>query len=202
MAKKGLDYTQVLVESRSERRRWLSRNHQHSPGVWLARWKKDSGHPHVSYAGAVEEAICHGWVDSRPKSLNARQSLILVTPRKPTSNWSRSNKARAEELIQAGRMAPAGQRAVDAAKANGRWDPLNTVEALIEPVALSRALRANAQARQNWKAFPRSTRRAILEWIGSAKTEATRRRRVERTVSDAARNVRANQWRQPRSKNQ
>jgi uncharacterized protein YdeI (YjbR/CyaY-like superfamily) len=198
--KNPVAYEQVLIESRTEWASWLSKHHQRSPGIWLARWKKGSGHPVVPYDDVVEEAIRFGWVDSRPRSLDEQQSLLLVTPRKPTSNWSRINKQRAEALIESGRMAPSGLVAVEAAKANGAWDALNQVEDLTEPLDLVAALDANPTARTHWDAFPRSTRRAILEWIGSAKSANTRLKRIDRTVSDAAVDIRANQWRQPRSK--
>jgi uncharacterized protein YdeI (YjbR/CyaY-like superfamily) len=95
-------------------------------------------------------------------------------------------------------MHPAGLAAVAAARANGRWDALEHVEDLTEPEDLTAALDATPAARQNWDAFPRSTRRAILEWIGNAKTNATRQARIGRTARDAAINIRANQWRQPK----
>jgi uncharacterized protein YdeI (YjbR/CyaY-like superfamily) len=193
-------YEQVLIESRAEWASWLSKHHQRSPGIWLARWKKGSGHPVVPYDDVVEEAIRFGWVDSKPRSLDERQSLLLVTPRKPRSNWSRINKQRAEALIGSGRMAPAGQAAVESAKANGAWDALNQVEDLAEPLDLAVALDANPTARAYWDAFPRSTRRAILEWIGSAKSADTRQKRIDRTVSDTAVDIRASQWRQPKGK--
>jgi uncharacterized protein YdeI (YjbR/CyaY-like superfamily) len=193
-------YEQVLIESRTEWASWLSQHHDRSPGIWLARWKKASGRPVVAYDHVVEEAIRFGWVDSRPRSLDEERSLLLVTPRKPRSNWSRINKQRAEALIRSGRMTPAGLAAVEAARANGAWDALNEVEEMTEPDDLARALDADPQARTYWDAFPRSTRRAILEWIGSAKSAETRRKRIDRTVSDAAVNVRANQWRQPKGR--
>ncbi|HEY5153370.1 MAG TPA: YdeI/OmpD-associated family protein [Acidimicrobiales bacterium] len=121
-----------------------------------------------------------------------------MSPRRPGSNWSRLNKARAEHLMESGLMTPAGQAAVDAAKANGAWDALNEVEDLLEPDDLRSGLDATVEARSYWNAFPRSTRRAILEWIGSAKSDETRQKRIERTVADAAVNIRANQWRQPK----
>lgn len=186
------------MESRADWSRWLSRNHRTSPGIWLSRWKKGSGHPSVPYDDVVDEAIRFGWVDSRPRAASPEQSLLLVSPRRPGSNWSRLNKARAEHLMESGLMTPAGQAAVDAAKANGAWDALNEVEDLLEPDDLRSGLDATVEARSYWNAFPRSTRRAILEWIGSAKSDETRQKRIERTVADAAVNIRANQWRQPK----
>lgn len=193
-------YEQVTFESRSEWRHWLEEHHGSSPGIWLVTWKKDSGHPRLPYDDIVEEALCFGWVDSLPRSLDAQRSANLLTPRKPASNWSRKNKERVERLTAAGLMHPAGLAAVAAAQANGKWSALDQVEDLTEPPDLAEALDAVPDARRHWDAFPRSARRAILEWIGNAKTEPTRQARVERTVADAAQDIRANQWRQPKGR--
>jgi len=191
-------YDRVLVESRAQWRAWLKAHHVCSPGIWLVTWKQNSGHPPVAASDISEEALCFGWVDSRPRSLDDQQSMVLVTPRRPSSNWSRLNKARVERLTAAGKMTAAGLAAVAAAKANGAWTALDEVEDLAEPADLRAALDAHADARRYWDAFPRSTRRAILEWIGDAKTPATRQGRIERAATDAAVNIRANQWRQPK----
>ncbi len=191
-------YEQVQAETRAQWRDWLARNHATSPGIWLVTWKKTSGHPQLAYDGIVEEALAFGWVDSQPKTIDGQRSARLLTPRKPGSNWSRLNKERVERLTAAGLMQPAGLDAVAAAQANGRWTALDETETLAEPADLAAALDADPAARRHWDAFPRSARRAILEWIGNARTGATRQARIERTVSDAARGIRANQWRQPK----
>ncbi len=190
-------YPQVQVEAREQWRDWLARNHATSPGIWLLTWKKSSGHPYLAYDDIVEEALAFGWVDSQPKTVNSEMSARLLTPRKPGSNWSRLNKERVERLTAAGLMHPAGIAAVAAAQANGRWTALDETETLAEPPDLAAALDGNPAARRQWDAFPRSARRAILEWIGNARTDTTRHARIDRTVSDAARGIRANQWRQP-----
>jgi len=191
-------YAQLEVETRAQWRDWLARHHATSPGVWLVTWKKASGRPYLAYDDIVEEALAFGWVDSQPKTIDGQRSARLLTPRKPGSNWSRLNKQRVECLTAAGRMQPAGLAAVAAAKVNGRWTALDQAETLAEPDDLAAALDADPAARRHWNAFPRSARRAILEWIGNARTAATRQARIERTVSDAARDIRANQWRQPK----
>jgi uncharacterized protein YdeI (YjbR/CyaY-like superfamily) len=106
------------------------------------------------------------------------------------------NKERVERLTAAGLMAPAGLAAVTAAQEDGSWAALDEVEQLREPDDLRAALDARPAARRSWHGFPRSTRRAILEWINSARTAPTRERRVTTTVAEAA-GRRANQWRQP-----
>jgi len=191
-------YEQVQTETRDQLRDWLARNHATSPGIWLVTWKKTSGRPHLAYDDIVEEALAFGWVDSQPRNVDGQRSARLLTPRKPGSNWSRLNKQRVERLLAAGLMQPAGLAAIAVAKANGRWTALDQTETLAEPADLAAVLDADPAARRYWDAFPRSARRAILEWIGNARTDATRQARIERTASDAARGIRANQWRQPK----
>jgi len=191
-------YDQVRIESLFEWRRWLGANHRSSPGIWLVTPKVSRGRPGIAWSDLVDEALCFGWVDSRPRRVDECHSARLFTPRRLTSAWSARNKARVEALAEAGRMQPAGLEAVAAAKERGTWYALDQVETLEEPADLAAALDAVSDARRFWDAFPRSTKRAILEWIAQAKTDATRQGRVERTVADAARNIRANQWRQPK----
>jgi uncharacterized protein YdeI (YjbR/CyaY-like superfamily) len=185
----------VHMRDRAAWRRWLASHHGRATGIWLVYDKGPDRR--LSYDDIVEEALCFGWVDSRPKSIDERTASLWLAPRKPTSNWSAKNKQRVERLTAEDLMAPAGLAAVELAKTNGRWNALDDVEAGMEPADLVTALAADPQARTNWDAFPRSTRRAILEWIGSAKRPETRAKRIDQTVSDARRNVRANQWRQP-----
>ena len=188
---------QLLVETRVEWREWLALHHSAAPGIWLVTWKKATGRPRPTYDDVVEEALCVGWVDSLPRTLGEARSQLLVTPRKPRSNWSRANKQRVDRLTAAGLMLPAGLAVVEAARQDGSWTALDLVEALEEPPALRAALDARPDARTAWEQFPRSTRRAILEWIGSARTPTTRDRRIATTVAEAAVGRRANQWRQP-----
>ena len=191
-------YEQVEITSREQWREWLTTHHDSSPGAWVVTYKKGSGSPHVPYDDLAEEAIAHGWVDSLPRKLDERRSQLLITPRKPQSNWSRVNKQRVERLEQAGLMTPAGQAAIDAAKDNGAWSALDDVENLIEPDDLRDALDADQDARRSWDAFPRSTKRGILEWILNAKKPETRDRRITETTRLAAQGLRANQPRQPK----
>ena len=189
---------EVLVESRQEWHDWLAAHHADSSGIWLVRWKKAASGPHVTYDDVVEEAIAFGWIDSLPRTLDEHRSRLLLTPRKPGSSWSKVNKERVARLEAAGALQPAGRAVVEGAKADGSWVALDQVETLTEPADLVEALAGRPGARRNWDAFPPSTRRAILEWIAAAKTEATRTKRVAQTAVDAGHNLRANQWRQPK----
>jgi uncharacterized protein YdeI (YjbR/CyaY-like superfamily) len=190
-------YERLTVRSRDEWRAWLADNHASSPGVWLVTYKRGAG-PAVPYDDVVEEALAFGWVDSRSRRLDEKRSQLLVTPRRPRSAWSKANKERIAKLEREGLMASAGRAAVATAKANGRWEALDAVERLEEPDDLGAALDADGDARRHWNAFPPSARRAILEWIASARRPETRARRVTETTTLAARNVRANQWPRPK----
>ena len=101
---------------------WLERNHE-SAGIWVKLAKKGSGVSSVSYQEAVDSALCFGWIDGLARSLDEKFYLQRFTPRAPRSNWTATNCAKAESFIADGRMRPSGLRAVEAAKAGGRWSP-------------------------------------------------------------------------------
>ncbi|WP_045233399.1 YdeI/OmpD-associated family protein, partial [Deinococcus pimensis] len=163
-------------------RAWLEANHDRAKGVWLVTFRKETGEPRVEYDEAVEEALCFGWVDSKPRKLDDRRGMLYFAPRRAGSGWSAPNKARVERLLAAGLMAPAGLAKVEAARRDGSWTALDEVEALVVPGDLAAALADLPPARENFDAFPRSARRGILEWIVSARTPGTRARRVEETA--------------------
>lgn len=185
----------VQVDSRAGWRRWLSANHSRSTGIWLVTWRKDSGRSHLPYDAVVEEALCFGWIDSKPRKLDAARTMLWIAPRKPGSGWSRANKQRIERLLAAGRIAPPGLARIEAARRDGSWSKLDAVEDLVVPEDLAVALAALPPAAARFAEFPRSVRRGILEWIGNAKRAETRSARVRETAVLAARGERANQWR-------
>ncbi len=184
----------VHPETREEWRRWLADNHADSDGVWLVFWKVATGRPRIPYAEAVEEALCVGWIDSLGNRLDDERHLLLMTPRKRGSGWSRPNKERVERLTAAGLLRPAGLAAVEAAMADGSWTALDAVEDLVEPPELTAALDAVPAARASWDGFSPSARKGILQWIASAKRPGTRARRVEQSAALAAEGKKANQW--------
>jgi uncharacterized protein YdeI (YjbR/CyaY-like superfamily) len=194
MSPPALPENAVHPETRARWRAWLARHHARSAGVWLVEWKRATGRPRVTYEAAVEEALCFGWIDSRPRALDAERSLLWFSPRKPRTGWSAPNKARIERLVAAGRMQPAGLARVEAARADGSWQALDAVEALQVPDDLARALAAMPPAAATFAGFPRSAKRGILEWIATAKRADTRARRVEETARLARDGRRANQW--------
>lgn len=185
----------VEPASRAAWRAWLAANHTRDEGIWVITHKKGAGAPRLEYAEMVEEALCFGWVDSKPGKLDERRTMLWFAPRKARSGWARPNKERVERLIAAGLMMPPGLAKIEAAKREGSWTALDAVENLEEPADLAAALDANADARRHWDAFPRSAKRGILEWISTAKKAETRAARVAETARLAAINERANQWR-------
>lgn len=189
------DYQRVEVGTAREWRSWLETHHAQVDGAWLVSFKKATGKTAMTYDEAVEQALCFGWVDSLPRKLDAERSMLLFTPRKPTSRWSRPNKERVARMEAAGQMTPAGRSLVEAAQANGSWTALDDVENLVVPDDLADALRELPGAAENWEGFPRSTRRGILEWLLDAKRPATRSKRIAQIAGDAAEGKRANQWR-------
>jgi uncharacterized protein YdeI (YjbR/CyaY-like superfamily) len=182
------------ISSREQWRAWLTENHTQPAGIWLVTFKKAEGAAHVSYGAVVEEALCFGWIDSKPRVLDASRSMLWLSPRKPRSNWSSVNKERIARMLAAGQMHPAGLAKVEAAQADGSWARLDEVDALRIPPDLAKAFDGNEGAAANFDAFPRSTKKGILEWILSAKRAETRAARVQETAELAARNERANQW--------
>jgi uncharacterized protein YdeI (YjbR/CyaY-like superfamily) len=189
------DAERVHAENVAAWRAWLAAHHGSAAGVWLVSWKSATGRPRLSYDDAVEQALCFGWVDSKGRTLDDERSMLWFTPRRPGSGWSRSNKQRVGRLTAAGMMTEAGLRVVAAARADGSWTVLDAVEDGLVPADLAAALADRPDARAHFDAFPRSVRRAILEWIATAKRPQTRARRVAETAERAARNERANQWR-------
>lgn len=188
----------VEITSVADLQAWLAQNHASAASIWLITWKAHHPDRYVPYRAIVEEAIAWGWIDSLPRALDGDRSMRRLSPRKPASAWSAVNKAIAEALIAAGRMQPPGLAAIVAAKANGAWTRLDAVERGVIPDDLVQALAAHPPAADHFAAFPRSTRRAILEWIGNARTPETRARRVAETALQAAQNLRANQPRGPK----
>ena len=181
--------------TRAEWRAWLAENHTRAEGIWLVSYKKATGKPRFEYDEAVEEALCFGWIDSKGNKLDEERSLLWFAPRKAKTGWSKPNKERVEKLLAAGAMTPAGLAKVEAAKADGTWTALDSIEALEIPPDLAAALAAYPTATAYFDAFPRSAKRGILEWISTAKTPQTRAKRIEETSRLAAENQRANQWR-------
>lgn len=194
MENKKTNIGEVYARSRKEWRLWLESNHHKISQIWLVLYKKGSSMPSVNYEESVEEALCFGWIDSKPQKRDENCYLLFFSRRKPKSVWSAINKKRINKLEEAGLMRPAGIAAVETAKANGSWTSIDNVEAMIMPEELEYGLRKNATAKLFFAAFPASAKKGIYQWIASAKTNTTRSKRIHETIALAEKNIRANQW--------
>ncbi|GAB2675679.1 YdeI/OmpD-associated family protein [Flavihumibacter cheonanensis] len=173
-------------------RNWLKKNHLNETAVWLIIYKKDSGIPSVYYSEAVDEALCFGWIDSKPNKRDDLSYYQYFSRRNPKSNWSRVNKLKVEKLIREGKMENAGMEMIQLAQSNGSWNALNAVEELVIPTEMEQLFQQNVSALENWNKFPKSAKRGILEWIRNAKRPETKLKRITETVQLAAQNRRAN----------
>ncbi len=170
-------------------RAWLEEHHETAVDLWIGYYRKGVSKVSMTYREAVEEALCFGWIDSTANALDAERSMLLVTPRKPKSPWSRLNKQRVERLLAAGSIASAGLAAIAVAKANGSWTAYDAIEDLRVAPDLQAALAAHPAAQERFAAFGGSAKKQILWWVESAKRAETRTRRIAAVVTAAAQNV-------------
>ena len=168
--------------------RWLSSNHDGDGVLWLKVHKKGSGLPSVTYAEALEVALCWGWIDGQRKSFDEHSFLQRFTPRTRTSRWSQINCAHVERLIAAGRMRPQGLREIDAAKADGRWQRAYApIRSATVPEDLAAAIAKNAKARATFETLNNQNRFALGFRVGSLKTATARSKRIAEYVAMLAR---------------
>lgn len=145
-----------------------------------------TGKPRLSYDEAVEEALCFGWIDSRPNTLDAERAMLRFSPRRAGSPWSTLNTTRLERLIAGGVMTDAGLAKIEAAKADGSWTIYDVIEDLVIPDDLAAALQANATADDHFRNFGAAAKKQLLWWIANVKHPATRATQIERIVTAAA----------------
>lgn len=175
--------------NRAAWRTWLAKHHASHAGVYLLVAKKhrlDETPGLLSYEDALDEALCFGWIDGHVRRHDADWRAIRFTPRRDGSIWSQRNKARVARLEREGRMTAHGRRHVELAKANGEWEKARRREALVEPKALTAALKANAAARAYWLTLPPSHKKQWLYWVTEAKRPETQARRIAAVVRECA----------------
>jgi uncharacterized protein YdeI (YjbR/CyaY-like superfamily) len=180
---------EIYIGDRSEWRRWLEQNHAIESSVWLI-FNKGAGRK-IQWSDIVQEALCFGWIDGRANKVSETRTKIYISRRKPKSVWSKINKGHVEMLIDQGLMRPAGLAAIEIARSNGSWDVLNRSDNLEIPLQLQKLFTDNSIAKAHFDAFPNSSKRVILEWIYSAKTDTTQQKRIDETVRLASENIRA-----------
>jgi len=163
---------------------WLESNHSGSGGVWLKIAKKGAAVPSVSYGEALELALCFGWIDSQKRGHDEQHFLQRFTPRRPRGRWSKINREKADALIAAGRMRPAGLAEVEAAKADGRWQAAYEGQRTAKvPADLQRELDASPAAREFFAGLDGANRYAMIYRLEEAKKAETRERRLRKFVA-------------------
>ena len=179
----------LVVEDAAAFRAWLAENGQQSDGVWLVLAKKGTTEPtSLTYAQALEEALCHGWIDGQKRSRDAATFLQRFTPRRRASLWSKRNIGLVERLIAEGRMTPGGLAEIERAKADGRWDAAYSGQGSAEvPTDLAVALAGNPAAAAMFETLSRTNRFAVIFRVETAKRPDTRARRIEQLVAMLAR---------------
>jgi uncharacterized protein YdeI (YjbR/CyaY-like superfamily) len=159
---------------------WLAKHHASATGLWLRLYKKASGHPTVTYAEALDGALCYGWIDAQLKPLDAESWLRRFTPRRTQSAWSKINCRHAERLIQAQRMRPAGLARIQEAQADGRWQrAYDPPKAMAIPDDFLKALKKDPAAQAFFESLNRANHYAITYRLQTAKKPETRLRRME-----------------------
>lgn len=162
---------------------WLEENHDACEGVWLKIAKKGAPEPSVTYGEALELALCFGWIDSQKRGLDETHFLQRFTPRRPRGRWSKINREKAEALIAAGRMRPAGLAEVEAARDDGRWEAAYEGQRTAAvPPDLQRELDGNPAAAGFFASLDSANRYAILYRLDEAKRPETRERRLKKFV--------------------
>ncbi|HEX5493030.1 MAG TPA: YdeI/OmpD-associated family protein [Mycobacteriales bacterium] len=163
---------------------WLAKHHQASAGLWMKIAKKNSGSQTVTYSEALDVALCFGWIDGQKDRFDELYWLQRFTPRKPRSRWSKANRDRATALIENGRMGPMGLRAVERAKADGRWDTAyEGQKASTVPGDLKEALDQNPVAREFFSTLDSRNRYAVLYRLQNTRRPETRARKIGEFVA-------------------
>ena len=170
---------------------WMKANHARKREIWLRIYKKDSGRPTVTNAQALDVALCWGWIDGIRKALDKDSFLQRYTPRRPRSIWSQINREHVKRLTEAGRMTPHGQRQVDAAQADGRWNaayaPIRSVSKDSLPADLRRAIDASPRALATFRTLGRQNLFALVFRTNNMKTPEGRAKKIAHLVAMLAR---------------
>ena len=178
-----MSIAKLTCETQEKWEAWLECNGGTSPGVWLRLARKGSGQATVTYAEALESALCHGWIDGQKQAEDEHHWLQRFTPRTARSIWSRINKAKAEALVASGRMRPAGLQEIERARQDGRWDAAYpSASKATVPRDLQEALDANQQAKAFFATLNSQNRYAVLFRIQNVKKPETRARKIAQFV--------------------
>src|ERR1044071_1960465 len=178
----------ISFASATKFRTWLAKHHSKSNGIWLRIYKKSSEKPTVTYAEALDEALCFGWIDGKKKSLDEESWLQKFTPRRARSKWSKANTEHVERLIKQKKMTAAGMKEVEAAKADGRWaaayDRFSKAQASDD---FLQALEKNPKAKAFYVTLNKTNLFSISYRLQTAKREETKQKRIKEIVAMLAR---------------
>jgi uncharacterized protein YdeI (YjbR/CyaY-like superfamily) len=178
------DLPVIAFKSQQDWDAWLTSQRTRSKGLWLKLAKKASGIASVSKQEAVDAALCHGWIDGQLDSFDEKYWLIRFTPRQSASKWSEKNRARALQLVEVGRMRPAGLKEIERARKDGRWNGAYASQSTAQvPDDLRAALEKNGKAKRFFDTLDSRNRYAILYRIHTAKKAETRIARIEQFVT-------------------
>jgi len=170
----------VSFASPEEWRNWIAENYAKSNGVWLRFFKKDSGQKTVTYAEALDEALCYGWIDGQVNKYDDKSYIQKFTPRRPKSIWSKRNTEKAERLIEEGRMQKAGIQQMELAKADGRWQQAyDSAKNMQVPEDFLQQLSKNKKAKTFFDGLNKANQYAIAWRLQTAKKPETREKRLK-----------------------
>ncbi len=173
------------ARNRGEWRAWLEKNHATESEIWLVYYKQHTGKPRVAYSDAVEEALCFGWIDSNIQKIDDEKYAQKFTPRKSTSKWSALNKRRVAKLKQEGKMTEAGLAALNYEGTEDDYGrtPERAAQDMVPPSFFEQALKRNRKAHDYFNSLAPSYRRNYIRWLGAAKTDETRAKRVKEAIA-------------------
>lgn len=178
-------FKKIEVVSANELRIWLEQNQHQKESVWLVTYKKSVPEKYLSTSQVLDELLCFGWIDGIRRKLDEQKTMQLISPRR-IEHWAKTYKDRATKLIEEGKMQEAGFRSIEVSKQNGLWDFMDDVDKLIVPKDLQEALSKKPGAADFFHAINDSSKRFVLRWIKLAKTDKTRKVRIEQLVELSA----------------
>lgn len=186
MTRPALPGRQLTPRNAQSWRRWLETNHAAVSEVWVIFYKKPAqrpGRPTLTYGQAVEQGVCCGWIDGLKRRLDDERYAHRFTPRKPDSRWSESNRKRLARMRERGLMSPAGENAVAASIRSGAWEKSASSAPVEAPAELLAAIDADEEVRAGWAALSRGQQRRYEVWVGMAKRDETRARRLAESLA-------------------
>lgn len=179
------NFDKIEITSQQQLEEWLDSNHANEDSIWLVTYKKSLEDKYVSVSEVLDNLIAYGWIDGIRRKLDEDRTMQLIAPRK-SQHWAKTYKDRASKLIADGKMTPAGHASIECSKKLGLWNFMDDVDALITPPDLQKALENHKGALTFFTALSPSKKRFVLRWIKLAKTEITRKKRINQTAELAA----------------